>query len=150
MDKVDGRLSMHIHHFIPLLAVDRKEKMEKLDASTEVADIGVFFFQHEIRYYESFQLGMDTILDKIKHSVVQTKPGENTDSKGFWVSKEDALRIFLGEYDNEEIDRILTFYFGIYPKEVQGDSRAFFEKLYTVIHDGLEEARRRNSQEPRT
>lgn len=148
MDKVDGRLSMQIHHFIPLRAVDKKEKMEKQDASAEVADIGVFLFQHEIRYHESFQLGMETILDKIKHSIGQTKLGQNTDSKGFWVSKEQALRIFLDEYDNEELDRILTFYFGIYPKEVQGDSRAFFENLYTVIHDGLEEARRRNSQEP--
>jgi hypothetical protein len=122
----------------------RRNSMDPTLVPALVAEIGEFFFQHIIPEYEDTELGVEEILDRIREDAfnknITKKKG---DPPEFWETREQALPIFMEKTSPEELDRILTYYFGIWPDRLSYGSRVFFEKLYAAIHGSLSEVRRK-------
>jgi hypothetical protein len=100
------------------------------DTKKLIRNVGQLFLDPPLGYE------LDDVLGIVKESVEEVIDKHN--SNMWWLQVRTALKQILETCSDSELDSILLIDYGEYPNRI-GGSRSFFERLYKVIDDTLEE-----------
>ncbi len=107
--------------------------MEIEQAKNEVTSIGIAYFYDDLDRYT-----VDEIVNRIVREISQA-----TKLEGICYSEtsRDAFFTVVKELDDEKLDRILFYDYGLLPEDVGGSSRAFFQRLANEMDKAIREVK---------
>lgn len=103
-----------------------------------ITNLGIGHFQDWVADYESIPVAVNSILKEITNYASISK----LTGSGYWEEAEEATKIAVEGIDEDVLDPILEKDFGIWPDQV-GGGKAFFERLYIAIVEGIDIAKSR-------
>lgn len=101
----------------------------------ELIHIGLDYFCDDLDRFT-----VDEIINRIKNFISQVS---KLQGRLMWEDTRDALFQASNDFAQDELDKILLEDYGLLPEDVDGSSRAFFQRLANEMDKAIREVKRK-------